>query len=504
MFDQSNVRQSFFKNMKLFNNRNLFRRARFLVLILLVTPVLASFAGAQSKERPNILFILADDMGYGDVSSFNDDSKIETPNIDRLAEEGRRFTDAHAPGSVCMPTRYGLLTGRYPMRSETYWSDGPMISSNRTTVPGLLSEAGYTTAMVGKWHLGFVGGTDYDYEHRLAGGPVDRGFDSYFGIPASLDIPPYFYIREDRAVVAPLLQVPERKPEDDHWTGIQGPFWRKGGIAPGFHHDDVLPRFQEEAISYITNYERNGPNDPFFMYLALPAPHTPWLPLKKYRNSGGAGMYGDFVRQVDGMVGNVLKTLERLDIKKETLVIFTSDNGPVWYKKDMKKFGHSATGPYRGQKGDAFEGGHRVPFIVRWPGYVSSGTTSDQLLSFTDLLATFSDLVDHELPEEEGLDSRSMLPAMLGEASGPIRETIVHEATGTRAVRSGSWKLIPTKGSGGFITEVPEDEQVSTPGQLYNLNTDPGEQNNLYAEKPQKVKELKKLLEEIKQSGSKK
>ncbi len=475
-------------------------RRRFFSFTLLAACLLA--LPATGAAKPNIVFILADDLGYGDVGAYNPDSKIPTPHLDGLAEEGRRFTDAHAPGSVCVPTRYGLLTGRYPLRNDRSWKKEPVIKKDRVTLASFLRDAGYQTTMVGKWHLGFEGGIRFEWDRPLRGGPVDRGFAAYFGMHASLDIPPYFYIQGDRPLAAPTNKADDRGPEADHWTRIQGPFRRAGGRSPGFHHEDVLPRWREEAVARIERWGRSKADRPLFLYLALTAPHTPWLPLPSYQGESGAGSYGDFVMQVDAVVGDVLAALDRVGAKENTLVVFTSDNGPVWYPKDTKRFGHSSTAHFRGMKGDAWEGGHRMPFLVRWPGHVPAGTSTDQTLSFTDMLATFAAVTGKDLPKGAGRDSVNMLPAMLGEAEEPLRRTTVHQATGTLALRMGKWKLIPTQGSGGFIgrpsARPPED---APPGQLYNLEEDPGETNNLYEEKPDVVKRLKKELSRIKRGS---
>jgi arylsulfatase A-like enzyme len=294
--------------------------------------------------------------------------------------------------------------------------------------------------------------------------------------------------------------VEARGPEQDHWNRIQGPFWREGGISPGLAHEDVLPRFREEAVSYLERQGREQDDNPFFLYLALPAPHTPWLPLEEYEGTSGAGMYGDFTVQVDDMVGDVMKALDRLDMAEDTLVIFTSDNGPTWYDKDVERWDHRSTGPYRGMKGGAWEGGHRMPFIARWPGHVPEGATSDQLLSFTDFMATFAAITGQELSANEAPDSENLLPAFLGEASEPLRQTFVVDAGGTVGLRVGDWKFIPHKLSTGFTPNPPKEErQELPPVQLYNLAEDPGEQNNLHDQEPDKLEEMKQTLQQIRE-----
>lgn len=474
-------------------------RARFLPLLLLI-PLFAfvggcTSEGASSSVSPNVVVLLADDLGYGDVGGFNPESKIPTPHINRLAEQGMRFTDAHASGSVCVPSRYGLLTGRHPHREQMEeWRDRPLIDSTQTTLATMLADRGYTTYMVGKWHLGFEGGADYDCSRPLRGGPVDRGFDHYFGIPASLDQPPYFYIRNNQCVEAPTDTIAGNQSDAEIWTDIQGAFWRGGDIAPNFRHADVLPRFAEETVNYLQAHDEKRSQQPFFLYLALAAPHTPWLPADSLRGVSDAGLYGDFVAQVDGVVGRVLSALERLGMKKNTLVIVTSDNGPVWYDANEKRFDHRSTHVYRGMKGDAWEGGHRVPFIARWPDHVPAGTTSDQLLTFTDMLATVADLTGPPL-SSNSTDGHSLSPVLTGRRDTIARDGAVVEAIHYLTVRDGPWKLIPGRGSGGFTTpSTREPKPIEPEGQLYRLDEDPTEQNNLYDERPGVVKRLEEQL----------
>jgi len=451
---------------------------------------------AEVATRPNIVFIMADDMGYGDPGCYNPESKIPTRSVDRLAAEGRRFTDAHAPAAVCVPTRYGLLTGRFPMRMDRRRGGAPLLDEGQVTLGSLLADHGYATGCVGKWHLGVDVG---DYTGRLSGGPVDRGFGSYFGIPASLDIPPYYFIENDRCVEPPTETIDAHYSEG--WTRIQGAFWRDGGIAPGFKHVDVLPTFRAKAVEFI---DRSAGDDrPFFLYLALSAPHTPWLPTEPYRGESQAGEYGDFAVQVDGVVGAVLEALERHGAEDDTLIVFTSDNGPVWYEGDAERLGHRSVGSLRGMKGDAWEGGHRMPFVVRWPGHVPAGTICDELICHTDMLATFGAILGATLPDDAGADSVNVLPAMLGQQlEHPIREALVHQSSrGVQVIRQGKWKLIPQLGSAGFSEPRTETPQPGGPtGQLYNLDEDLGETTNLWSEHPKVVKRLTELLERYRDS----
>jgi len=455
---------------------------------------------AAAPSKPNIVFILADDMGYGDPRCFNADSKMATPHIDALAGQGMRFTDAHAAGAVCIPSRYALLTGRYPFRNTgfRYATQGPLIEPERPTIATVLRGAGYATAIVGKWHLGFEGGDKFDYSRPLRGGPVDHGFDSFFGQHASLDIPPYFFIANDRCVEPASDTIAASSSPD--WTPVQGAFWREGKIAPSFKHIEALPIYTRKAVDYIESHAQGTEGKPFLLYVAFTAPHTPWLPTEAFRGKSLGGLYGDFVTQVDDAVGQVLAALDRAKLSDNTLVFFTSDNGPMWYPADVKKFGHSAAGPWRGMKGDAWEAGHRMPFIARWPGKVPSGSTTAETICFSDMMATFAALAGAKLPANAGEDSFNLLPLLLGEKrSAPVRDTLVSESSaGVLAIRQGPWKLIPQLGSGGFtkpskIKPAPGDPA----GQLYNLTDDPGEQRNLYAENPEMVQRLTALLEKI-------
>lgn len=471
------------------------RRSRLVLTVLLVLlPLLIGGCAseeASAPEAPNVVFILADDMGVGDPGSYNPGSKIPTPHVNRLAEQGMRLTNAHASGTLCVPSRYGLLTGRHPHRERMPdWTERPLIDLDQPSLASLLDDRGYTTYMVGKWHLGFEGGTAYDCSQPLRGGPVDRGFDHFFGLPASLDIPPYFYIRDDRCVAAPTDTIAGNRSEKEIWTDIQGPFWRGGKIAPNVQLDQVLPRLEEEAIEYLNVHQENRAQQPFFLYLALTAPHTPWLPPDSLRGTSGAGLYGAFAVQVDGVVGRVMNALDRLGMRENTVVVFTSDNGPVWYDEDERHFDHRSAHVYRGMKGDAWEGGHRMPFVARWPGHIPAGTTSDQLLTFTDVLATVADLTGSPLPPDS-TDGYNLEPVLTAERDTIARGGTVIKSPAYLAVRDGPWKLIPGLGSGGFTsprTRAPGPDDPK--GQLYHLGNDPAEQNNLYDERPEVVERL--------------
>lgn len=470
----------------------------FCVALLAFVAVAGSLIAAETP--PNVVIILLDDMGYGDPGCYNPESKIPTPSMDRLAAQGMRFTDAHAPGPLCHVSRYGLMTGEYPFRTTFKWQTDPVIKEGKTTIASLMRDNGYRTAMVGKWHLGFKQKRDDDYLNRLPGGPVDRGFDSYFGIRASTDIPPYFYIRGDKAVMPPTNKIAANNTEG--WTHIQGKFWRAGGIAPDLKLEEVTPRFTEEANTVIRNHAASKSTKPLMLYLAYPGPHTPWLPTSEYVGKSNAGLYGDFMHELDAQVGKVLKTLEKTGMADNTLVIVTADNGPVWYDQDVAKFNHDCSGPLRGMKADAWENGHRMPFIVRWPGKVEAGSVTDQTICFTDIMATLADILDVDLAQGAGPDSFSFLSVLQGKQPEhkPIRGPIVLAAAvgGTQMIRSGDWKYISKLGSGGFSKPSRTKPEPNGPtGQLYNLKDDIGETKNLFQKYPERVDDLKAAMARI-------
>lgn len=465
------------------------------LLLFLVFPV------ALSAAPPHIVVILVDDMGYGDPGFNNAESKIPTPHLDRLASQGMRFTDAHAPGPLCHMSRYGLMTGRYPFRTDvSKWPRQPLIGEEQMTIADLAKGNGYRTAMVGKWHLGF---RENGYDQPLPGGPVDCGFDRFFGIRASTDIPPYFYIEGDRAVTPPTETIAANA--SDGWSPIQGAFWRKGGIAPDLALKDVLPAFTDRAIRELETHSTTAGNDPLFLYLAYPAPHTPWLPSPAFAGKSAVGMYGDFVMMVDHEVGRVLRALEDTGMVDDTLLVFTSDNGPVWYDTDVERFGHDSSGGLRGMKGDAWEAGHRMPFAVRWPGRVGAGTTSKRTIGFTDFFATMADLLETALPAAAAPDSVSFLPTLRGEDQPPRPPLVMQSARkGTMVIRDGPWKLITKLGSGGFSKPSHQNPDPDGPrGQLCNLANDPGEETNLWLEHPELVERLEKELRSVVGNGRK-
>lgn len=463
---------------------------------------------AQGERRapplPHLVLILADDMGYGDPRCYNPDSRIPTPFMDRLAAEGIRFTDAHTPSSVCTPTRYGLLTGRYCWRTRLKSGvlngySPALIEPGRMTLASLLKQHGYVTACIGKWHLGLGEEEPTDFSQPLRPGPLEAGFDTFFGIAASLDMPPYVFIENDRVTEAPTDYTEGSKPRREGGGG----FWRAGAIAPHFRHEEVLPTLTGRAVRFIEE-RATKPEQPFFLYLALTAPHTPWMPTAEFRGKSGAGYYGDFVAQVDWSIGQVMEALERCGLAGNTLLIVTSDNGAHWLPKEIEEFGHRANGPWRGQKADIHEGGHRVPFIARWPGKIPPGAVSNEVICLTDLLATVAALLGTSLPSDAGEDSFNILPALLGQPDrGPLREaTVFHSGSGMFAIRQGPWKLILGLGSGGFTPPREVKPKPGEPeGQLYNLEEDPQEQRNLYSQRPDIVAHLKALLETYRQRG---
>ncbi|PWJ58644.1 arylsulfatase A-like enzyme [Dyadobacter jejuensis] len=447
----------------------------------------------HEKNPPNIIFILADDMGFGDPQCYNPESKISTPHIDKLALQGMKFMDAHSAGSWCVPSRYGLMTGQYPLRKHMDVKNGALIDQGQLTIASLLKRNGYATAMIGKWHLGFEGVSDWgkvDYSKKLTGGPIDRGFDYFFGMHASLDIPPYFFIENDQVISAPTEDIAGNQ-SPDATTTISGAFWREGKVAPGFKHVEVLPTFTDKALSFLEKEATSKTTKPFFLYFALTAPHTPWVTTPDFAGKSKVGEYGDFTMQVDHTVGEIMKALDRLGLDKNTILVFTSDNGPVWFKEDIEKYNHRATAQFRGMKIDSYEGAHRVPFIVRWPGKVKPNSSSDQLMCFTDILPTLADVVGDPLSSQESKDNFSLLPILLDKGNGKRNGLVVEGHT----IREGDWKLIFGNGTGSLQKKYGKIPAPSIEGELYNLKVDPSETTNLYTKQPEKVAELIKRME---------
>lgn len=488
--------------------------------------------GQASENLPNIVYILADDLGYGDISAYNPQSQIKTTHLDQLAKEGMRLTDVHSPSSVCTPTRYGILTGRYCWRSRLPQGvlrgyGRALLEPGRRTVANLLKEKGYTTGVVGKWHLGLdwvlkkghedaleAAGTQtnevgmvqdmnpefIDFTKKPTDGPLDHGFDYSYILPASLDMEPYCYLENDILTAIPS----EYTPGNDLNTGYTEAFWRAGKMAPEFEFDQVLPTFKKKAVRFIETQVKN--KTPFFLYLPLAAPHTPWVPTDDFKDAANAGNYGDFVKMVDEAVGQILQAIDQVGAKDNTLVIFTSDNGPFWTPALIEKFNHRSAGALRGMKADAWEGGHRIPYIARWPGTIPANSNSPALTSLTHLFATVADLLNIDIQPGEGEDSHSLLPVLKGQSQQIANQQAVvhHSSRGLFAIRKGDWKLIQGRGSGGFSEPRVYDPLPGEPiGQLYNLKNDVRETNNLYESHLEKVTELNRLLKEIKNSNGK-
>ena len=496
-----------------------------------VAVIAATIAGSawsdEGISKPNVVFILADDLGYGDVSCLNPDSKIQTPHLDQLARKGRTFTDAHAPGSICVPSRYGLLTGRYPFRNwisenaskrerngrEIIHYPAPMLSHepDRLNLASLMKRNGYATAAFGKWHQGMSRRTRNDGSLDVT--PVDLGFDFYFGYDAP-EQGPYVFI-ENRNYVAPLTrEISEQLGQDVTNPKTQGAHWYTGPASEMWSFETALPRLGNRVDRWLEQHIADENAAPFFMYYAIPAPHAPWVPDKRFKGKSGAGQYGDYVMTMDALVGRVLDTLDRLKLTDETLVIFSSDNGPVWYEQDVERYGHRAVGEFSGMKGAMEEGGHRMPFFARWPGRIEVGSQSDALICFTDMMATFASIVGDKLPEDAGEDSYDILPHLLGEPTNrPIRSHLISPNWGSYnlSFREGSWKLILPPWThqvrDGVLTP---DHLVDTEGktsrqryQLFNLEDDPSESVDLSEEHPERVQLLfNRLLEEVKRGRS--
>jgi arylsulfatase A-like enzyme len=465
-----------------------------LFIAIFASTVLANTAAdiSSAPAKPNIVFILADDLGYGDVHCLGGErSKIPTPNIDRLATQGMIFTEAHSSSAVCTPSRYGILTGRYNWRTRLQKSvlegySEPLIAADRLTVPALLKQHGYTSACIGKWHLG-LGISQKQPTAAIKEGPRTRGFDYFFGISASLDMPPFAFIENDHFTEAPTAE--------KRWL-------RKGPAAPGFEAIDVLPTLTRKAIEFIANKSHDTKTDdpkPFFLYLPLNSPHTPIVPTKAWKGKSGLGDYGDFVMETDWAIGEVLSALEKNHVAGNTLVIVTSDNGcsPAAGIPHLEQNGHFPSEHRRGYKADIWDGGHRIPFITRWPGQVKPGTQSKQLICLNDLMATCADILGTKLPDNAGEDSVSILPALRGTADKPLHEAIVHHSIqGLFAIRQGPWKLELCRGSGGW--SKGDDGE---PTQLYEVTKDIGERINLYKDHPEVVQRLTKLLEKYVADG---
>ena len=482
-------------------------------------------------NSPNIIYIFADDMGYGDMRCNNPDSRIPTPNLDRLAQRGMRFTDSHASSAVCTPSRYSVLTGRYNWRSRLkhgiVWQwDASLIEEGRETVASLLKKQGYHTACLGKWHLGWdwptldgshpndtlpfgvIGcypdrtdfGENIDYAGRIGGGPVDRGFDTYFGVDVP-NFPPYTWFENDRLTDIPTVEKPESM------------YGNAGKMVPNWDLEKMIPEFTRRAVDLVEARAKAG--EPFFLYFPLTSPHSPIVPNKEFQGKSGAGNYGDFVCEVDWVVGQVYDALERTGQLDNTLLIFTSDNGPEGRTPDdlgaferIRESDHYSMGELRGIKRDAWEGGHRTPFVACWPDVIPAGTVCEQPVCLVDLMATCAEITGAELADDAGEDSVSMLPLLRGEVDRPTRRTVIHHSlSGKFAVRKGKWVFIDAPSADeseepDWFREQRGSESVGDQaGLLYDLSSDLAERHNLYAEHPEVVKELSAILERIKQEA---
>ena len=478
---------------------------------------------SKTGNRPNIVFILADDMGIDSVSALNSKSGIETPCLNKMMTEGMTFTDAHSNSAVCTPTRYGILTGQYCWRSRIKKGvllgySPSLIEETTPTVAQFLQKQGYTTACIGKWHLGVdfklkdgsyhkgQPGVDFtaeligfkehekiDFSQPAKGGPKGAGFDYSFVLPASLDFQPYMYLENNLTVEAPTAATPGNDLDSEPWA--TGAFWRKGQMAPSFSFEGVLPTFTDKATEFLA--KQKDAEKPFFLYFPMNAPHTPWVPSDDFKSSSKAGQYGDFVQMVDAEVGKILQSLKDNGLEENTLVVFTSDNGAYWREELIEKYNHRSNFSFRGMKGDVWEGGHHIPFFVKWPGKVKAGSSSAQTISLTDFFATVQSLFQTDASKPE--DSFSFFTILNGQETAYDRAPVIHHSgSGKFGIRQGDWKMIEGLGSGGFTEpKFPEPKPGEPNGQLYNMKNDPQEKENLFLSEPEKVVELKAKLKEI-------
>ena len=470
---------------------------------LIATPLalMSNVSTAQEKsgdtgKKTNILILLADDMGWGDPGCYNPESKIPTPNIDKLAEEGVRFTDAHTAGATCNPSRYGLLTGRFQYRDnwkrEPRESNGSEIATDRLTLPAMLKKQGYQTACIGKWHLGYKWKKRHD---QIIGGPTACGFDYYFGTLTTPNHPPFCFFENDKPI-APLGQYT--------YTSDLYPYKMKGLGTKGWKFEESLTTLTDKAVDYIKN--KTNKQSPFFLYIAFPTPHTPICPSKDFIGKTDADSYGDLCHETDASVGRILKALKASGKMDNTIVVFASDNGSparsgsclgAKFNTLPKATGHNPNVHWRGIKGTCWEGGHRVPFIVRWPGKIKAATVNDNMLCLSDLFASFAKITDYKLSNKDAIDSFNMLPELLDTNNGkPVRTHMLnHCKYRLCAVRDGDWKLIFGLSSGWppYGHDIKKSDRGEQ-GQLYNLKKDPSEKNNLWVDMPERVKTMSKIL----------
>lgn len=480
---------------------------RVLITSCCVVAIVAS-ANTVFGATPNVIVVLADDLGIGDISPTNPQCKIATPNLQQLADAGITFHDAHTPSAVCTPTRYGLLTGRYNWRSRLAkgvlsGTSNHLISADRPTLAHLLHGAGYHTAMIGKWHLGWDWSQTegrIDFAKPVLNGPDINGFDQYYAHCGSLDMPPYVWVDTGHATAVPSLQ--------QGVTAKQDPYgwYRKGSIAPDFVIDEVLPHLFGKAITLVESRADSAKSGkPFFLYLALPAPHTPIVPLAPFKDASGLNPYADFVMQVDHHVGELMNAVKEAGIDENTLVIFTSDNGcsPQANFEVLAAHGHDPSRGFRGHKADIHEGGHRVPMIARWPGRIAPGINTNAMVCLTDIYPTLEAIAGLSPQSSGGEDGFDLAPVFAG-GDVSARDTLIsHSIDGAFAIRQGPWKLCLCAGSGGW-SEPREDQakQQDLPSmQLFHLQADPAEQTNLVDQHPDKVLELLDLIKNQVTSG---
>lgn len=524
----------------LFNQLHLAMKIKLFCTVAFIAGFAANIplANAQVK-KPNVIIILVDDMGFGDVSVNNPQAKTKTPNIDQLAKNGINFTDAHSGGAVCTPSRYGLITGRYyfrlPQHREFLGYLPPLIEPGRQTIGSLMQQAGYTTACIGKWHLGVNWQvkdatkpqipeqkdktiTNTDFEQAVSGGPSSLGFNYSYIIPASLDMPPYVFVKNNKVtdpnVMLTADAYPKKQPNttevwdrkytnenDVYWE--RGVWWRNGEMSKSFKMEDCLDTIAQQGISFIKDQVSHNPQKPFMLYLALTGPHTPWLANRAYKGKTAMGTYGDFVAQIDNYIAEINGTLKKLNADKNTIIIFTSDNGAPWADDDIKTYNHQSNYSRRGQKGDIWDGGHHIPLIVKWPKQIKKPSVYKHTVSLVDMMATFAEMTGAKIGAKYAEDSFSFYKAMSGQTTGPVRQQIIYiSSRNVLAIKKGDWKYIERLGSGGFTEPAVIKPEAGGPqGQLYNLAADPLETNNLYLQQPEKVKELSALLTKLKEQG---
>jgi arylsulfatase A len=485
----------------------------------------AGLAFAKAADQPNILILYADDLGYGDLGCYNSDSKIPTPNLDALAATGLRFTDGHSSSGICTPSRYALLTGRHHWRKfhgivNAFGASA--FDAERLTMPEMLREKGYATAAIGKWHLGwdwaairkpdaqqagegrrkFWGPEAFDWSQSIPDGPLAHGFDHYFG-DTVINFPPYCWIEDDR-----VTAVPDRIMDTELFKPIKEGNWefRPGPMITGWDPYTNIPTTTQRGIEYI--HAQAETDEPFFLYFAWPSPHAPIIPNDEFDGASAAGPYGDFVTETDASAGQLLKALEESGQADNTIVVFSADNGPekYAYARDAN-FDHWSAYPLRGLKRDIYEGGHRVPFLIRWPGVTEAGATNESLVSQIDLMATFADALEFELPSDQAHDSHTLLPLLKGEVDG-IRDTHIHNTyEGQWAIRHGDWVLVDHKDGyrSGRVADWETKRQYPAdddqPAELYNLAKDLEQRHNLASQYPERVENLRKRMAEIRDRG---